>query len=95
MSAIQTVRTGGVSLCTLLTVAFVTLKLCKIIDWSWCWVLAPLWGPWALAKVFIIETPKLERCRKCAHYVDDATGCWLEDAPPDDCGNFLPEGGAL
>ena len=51
MSAIQTVRTGGVSLCTLLTVAFVTLKLCKVIDWSWCWVLAPLWGPWALAFV--------------------------------------------
>lgn len=47
----------------------------------------------SVGKVFIIETPKLERCRKCAHYVDDATGCWLEDTPPDDCGNFLPEGG--
>lgn len=51
MSANQTVRTGGVSLCTLLTVAFVILKLCKVIDWSWWWVLAPLWGPWALAFV--------------------------------------------
>lgn len=48
----------------------------------------------SVGNVFIIETPKLERCRKCAHYVDDATGCWLEDTPPDDCGNFLPEGGA-
>ena len=51
MSANQTVRSGGVSLCTLLTVAFVILKLCKVIDWSWWWVLAPLWGPWALAFV--------------------------------------------
>ena len=51
MSANQTVRTGGVSLCTLLTVTFVILKLCKVIDWSWWWVLAPLWGPWALAFV--------------------------------------------
>ena len=49
----ETVRTGGVSLCTLLTVAFVTLKLCKVIDWSWWWVLAPLWGPWAIAFVVI------------------------------------------
>lgn len=40
---------GGISLCTLLTVAFVTLKLCKVIDWSWWWVLAPLWWPWAIA----------------------------------------------
>ena len=52
MSTNQTVRTGGVSLCTLLTVAFVILKLCKVIDWSWWWVLAPLWGPWAL--VFVV-----------------------------------------
>ena len=23
---------------------FITLKLCGVIDWSWIWVLAPLWG---------------------------------------------------
>ena len=28
---------------TLLTIAFVVLKLCKVIDWSWWWVLSPLW----------------------------------------------------
>lgn len=38
---------GGTSLCTLLTVMLVTLKLCKVIAWSWWWVLAPLWAPWA------------------------------------------------
>jgi len=27
----------------LLTVAFVVLKLCDVIDWSWWWVLSPLW----------------------------------------------------
>lgn len=41
--------TCGISLCSLLTVLFVALKLCKVIDWSWWWVLAPLWGPWAIA----------------------------------------------
>lgn len=27
----------------LLTIAFVVLKLCKVIDWSWAWVLSPIW----------------------------------------------------
>lgn len=28
----------------LLGVAFVVLKLCKVIDWSWWWVTLPFWG---------------------------------------------------
>lgn len=43
---------SGLSLCSLLTVLFVGLKLCDQITWSWWWVLAPLWGPFAL--VFIV-----------------------------------------
>ena len=27
----------------LLTVAFVVLKLCNVIEWSWWWVISPLW----------------------------------------------------
>ena len=27
----------------ILTIAFVILKLCKIITWKWIWVLSPLW----------------------------------------------------
>lgn len=26
-----------------LTIAFIVLKLCNVIDWSWIWVLCPLW----------------------------------------------------
>jgi hypothetical protein len=33
--------TGGV-IC-LLTVAFIILKLCGVIHWSWLWVFSPLW----------------------------------------------------
>ena len=40
-------------LSTLLTVAFIVLKLCKVIDWSWWWVLAPLWIPIVLALVIV------------------------------------------
>jgi len=32
----------GTSLPTLLTVLFVALKLCDVIDWSWWWVLSPI-----------------------------------------------------
>lgn len=32
----------------LLTIAFVVLKLCKVIDWSWWWVLSPLWIVYSL-----------------------------------------------
>jgi hypothetical protein len=42
---------SGISLCSLLTVAFVVLKLCGTIGWSWWWVLSPLWIPWAIAFV--------------------------------------------
>lgn len=31
-----------------LGVAFVVLKLCGVIDWSWLWVTAPFWAPWVL-----------------------------------------------
>jgi len=34
---------GGIGFCSLLTIVFITLKLCHVIDWSWWWVLSPLW----------------------------------------------------
>jgi len=34
---------SGIGLTGLLTVVFITLKLCHVIDWSWWWVLSPLW----------------------------------------------------
>ena len=35
--------TGGVGLVGLVFVAFLVLKLCKVIRWSWWWVFSPLW----------------------------------------------------
>lgn len=51
MAEKSSTRVGDVSLCTLLTTLFVALKLCGKIDWSWWWVLSPLWIPWAVAFV--------------------------------------------
>lgn len=34
---------GGIGFVGLLTIAFVVLKLCRVISWHWIWVLSPLW----------------------------------------------------
>ena len=34
---------GGIGFTGALTLIFIVLKLCKVIDWSWVWVLSPLW----------------------------------------------------
>lgn len=39
---------GGMSFLGTLTLIFVVLKLLKIIDWSWWWVLFPTWFPLAI-----------------------------------------------
>ena len=39
---------GGVGIGTVLFLIFLVLKLCNVINWSWWWVTAPLWGSVAL-----------------------------------------------
>jgi len=34
---------SGIGFVGLLTIVFITLKLCDVIKWSWLWVLSPLW----------------------------------------------------
>lgn len=36
-------KSSGIGFTGLLTIAFIVLKLTKVIDWSWWWVLSPLW----------------------------------------------------
>ena len=38
---------------SVLTVLFIGLKLMGYIDWSWVWVLGPLWIPFTVAVVGI------------------------------------------
>ncbi len=52
----------------LLALIFITLKLTSVIDWSWWWVLSPLWISFVLIVIFgfivaLSETPsqKLRR----------------------------------
>lgn len=43
----------GISALSLLGVAFIVLKLCGVINWSWWWVTVPFWGGAALFLLFL------------------------------------------
>jgi len=44
---------GSLALFSVLGVAFIILKLCKVVAWSWWWVLAPFWG-WPIVAVLLV-----------------------------------------
>ena len=46
-------QAGGIFF-SLLAVAFICLKLTGLIDWSWLWVLAPIWIPAALGITILV-----------------------------------------
>lgn len=43
MSTQSTSSSGGIGFTGLLTIVFIALKLMGYIDWSWWWVLSPIW----------------------------------------------------
>jgi len=45
---------GGVGVLGILLIVFVVLKLCKLIDWSWWWVLSPLWLPFVIVILIVV-----------------------------------------
>lgn len=47
-------KTGGLSLGTILFIVFLVMKLTGYIPWSWWWVTAPLWIPFAIVIVIFI-----------------------------------------
>lgn len=50
----STVSSGGIGFAGLLTIAFVVLKLCGVIAWSWWWVISPIWISVALVLVLLV-----------------------------------------
>lgn len=45
---------GAVGFLGLLTILFIGLKLTGYVNWSWWWILVPLWGPLVLLLIIII-----------------------------------------
>lgn len=45
---------SGIGVAGLLGVAFVILKLCGVIDWSWWWVTCPFWAGLAILVAILL-----------------------------------------
>jgi len=51
MSTDSSSASGGVGFGGMLFIVFLVLKLTGNINWSWWWVTAPLWIPFAIAAI--------------------------------------------
>lgn len=49
-------KSTGIGFLGLLTLIFITLRLTHVIDWSWLWVTAPIWGIPALIVGVLLVT---------------------------------------
>lgn len=47
-------HSGGIGFVGLLTILFIGLKLTGFIEWSWLWVLAPIWMSILLVAVSLV-----------------------------------------
>lgn len=54
MSKSNSGSSGGIGFAGLLTIVFIALKLTGNIDWSWWWVLSPIWISLSLVLIIII-----------------------------------------
>lgn len=45
---------GGIGFTGLLTIVFIVLKLLGKIDWSWFWVLSPIWISFLIALIVFV-----------------------------------------
>ena len=57
---------GGVGFVGLLTILFIGLKLTHYIDWSWWWVLSPIWivALFAVAVLIVLRDERRLRRRR-------------------------------
>lgn len=56
---------GGIGFFGLLGVAFIVLKLCGVINWSWWWVTAPIWGSLALSFLIVLIIIAVAFIKEC------------------------------
>jgi ABC-type siderophore export system fused ATPase/permease subunit len=52
-------KNDGSSLTGILLVVFIVLKLTNLINWSWLWVLSPLWIPVSIVVILVSLTALL------------------------------------
>ena len=54
MSSSSSRSSGGISFTGALTILFIGLKLGHVINWSWWWVLSPIWISFLIVITFLI-----------------------------------------
>lgn len=47
-------RSGGSGFYRVLTIVFIVLKLTDVINWSWLWVLSPLWIEFIMILILVV-----------------------------------------
>lgn len=47
-------QSGGIGFVGMLTILFIGLKLTGYVDWSWWWVLSPVWITLAVSVAFVV-----------------------------------------
>lgn len=60
-------KSEGIGIASVLTLIFVVLKLTELIDWSWVWVLSPIWIPsllWAISFTIILIGGRIKRKKR-------------------------------
>lgn len=65
-SAKAEANSSGIGFLGLLGIVFIVLKLIGIINWSWWWVLAPIWMPATLI-IFILIIAAIYAVKKGIH----------------------------
>ena len=51
----DTIKVGfNIGLGELLTIVFIVLKLTTVINWSWLWVLSPIWISFTIGIIILI-----------------------------------------
>jgi hypothetical protein len=60
----QSNSTGGIGFLGMLTILFIGLKLTNYVDWSWTWVLSPLWIGFTLGVTLIVIALMIESRKK-------------------------------
>lgn len=73
----KTVRIELGGPCFLLFLVFLVLKLCKVIEWSWWWVTAPLWIPLGIMIAVVLVLGVIAGIATIVDKISDAK--WRKD----------------
>ena len=60
-------KSEGIGIASVLTLVFVVLKLTELIDWSWVWVLSPIWISsllWVIPFTIILIGGRIKRKKR-------------------------------